>query len=284
MVRGRLAAQLAMSQRPPEGPFADRRGRVALGRGGALEPASRLDGVAGGAVGATEQELDLVLRRQQVPALAEVRRVGPGRLEAGDGVVRTAVRQRAAGEGHVRDHPLAGHEALAALPGVEAAGPEDLQGVVVAPELVEQGDSLDGQVVAGSDEPGLAIERGQPRGRVFAETLAQLVELVEQAGVAGGRAAGTHVGCPGGDRSVPDVVLGDAEIALHDREARVVRGRATPGPDRVVVPAAVVQQVAEVVRRAGIGRVKQLGGLEDPDLLEAGRKAVVGGVARPRAA
>ena len=82
-----------MSQRSPEGPFAHRRSRVALGRGGALEPASRLDAVAGGTVGATEQELDLVLRRQQVLALAEIRRVGPGRLEAGDGVVGTAVRQ-----------------------------------------------------------------------------------------------------------------------------------------------------------------------------------------------
>ena len=149
------------------------------------------------------------------------------------------------------------------------------------PELVEQGDSLDGQVVAVPDEAGFLIERGQPCGRVFAEALAQLVELVEQAGVVGGRTAGPHVGGSGGDRPPPDVVLGDAEIALDNREARVVRSRAPPGPDRVVVPPAVVQQVAEVVGRARIARVKQHCCLEDPDLLEAGRKAVVGGGRAP---
>jgi hypothetical protein len=140
----RLLALFAIRQRLPERSFAHRRGRVAVGRRGALEPASRSRGIARGAAGATEQELDLVLRRQQVPALAKVRRVGPGRLEAGDGVVRTVVVKRAAGEGHIGDDPLPRHEALAALPRVEASGPEDLQGVVVSPELIEQGHPFDG--------------------------------------------------------------------------------------------------------------------------------------------
>jgi len=180
-----------MSERSPEGSLADRRGGISLGRRSVLEPVSRLRRVAGRAVGATQEKLDFVLRRQQVLALAEIWRVCPGRLEEGDGVVRTAVCQRAAGQRQVGRHPLPGNQALAALPGVEAAGPENVQGVVVSPKLIEQGHSLDGQVIAGRDEPGVLVERGQPRGRVVAETLAQLVKLVEQPRVVRSGTAGS---------------------------------------------------------------------------------------------
>src|SRR5262245_18462255 len=106
-------------------------------------------------------------------------------------------------------------------------------------------------------------------GRRFAETFPELVALVKQAGIARIRAERRLVGAPGFHRFAENVEKADAETAPRNSVAQLEFCGALPARDRLAMTAAIIQEMAEIERRACIARILGESMLEDRDLLDA---------------
>ena len=210
-----------------------------------------------------------------MPRLAERYGRLEGGPEVGHGRVDGAVGERGSREAHPDGDIRAEGHTFAAFPRVEPPAQEIGERLIRPVELVEQGRVLDPKIVPGVDEVAMRLEPRQPLPRLDVLTLEQLIEFIEDPGVRriGGERSQVRATCR--DRPVPGVGIGDAEVTVDGREGRVERPGAFPLRDRIAIAAAVVVQVPEVVRRAGVVGHSGLRRGQDLDLLEADREAAV---------
>ena len=115
-----------------------------------------------------------------------------------------------------------------------------------------------------------------------AEAFPELVALVEQPGIARARAESALVGGAGCGWMRQNVEIADAEIAPRDRVVGFEFYGALPKRDRLAMAAAIIEQIAEIKRRAGIARIGGDGVPQDRDLLQPRGKAIVGRGLRAR--
>ncbi|GAB4004729.1 hypothetical protein GCM10029992_50580 [Glycomyces albus] len=177
-----------------------------------------------------------------MPGLPEARgRVERG-LGVGHGAVRFARREGFAGERQVRLFPGGEDAAFTALPGLEGAAGEYVEGLARSADGGQEFGVLHGQVVAALDQVAASVQGRESTLGVDAAPCVELVGLVEQAGVVGCGGAGVFV--PGGGAAgvALDVVCGDTEVAKDDRVAG--RGGGLPCGDGFAVAARGVQPVA----------------------------------------
>ena len=216
-----------------------------------------------------QEELQLVLGRQEMLGLAEVLRTGHGGAGVRGRGGAVAAPERLARQLAIGHDPLPRNEPLAPFPGMEAAPLQDRQSLAVTSRPIQQRQVGDRQVVALLDERAVGLQEPQPMLRPMAHPQAQLVELVEDAGVSWIRSEGPLVGSQRLAWTVQDVDLGDTEVAMDGRECGVEPCRPPPGADGLPVAPPVVEEVAEAVGRARVAAVPPAGPLKDSDLLEA---------------
>ena len=137
--------------------------------------------------------------------------------------------------------------ALTAFPRMELMGIEFLLGLLIVAGEIEQGDLLQQQVVALSNELGVLLKMFQPHVMVVAESLIELVELHEYSAVAGIEAESLlHIG-HGLLRIVLLVKLFQSEVAPYGGECRVELSRTEPMLTGHIILTCTIVERAEIV-------------------------------------
>ena len=123
--------------------------------------------------------MDVALVGEQVLGLAQ--RVGDveRRLKMSMGFRRAASRQLSAPKSEAGPNILRKRHPLPALPGLEAAARQDIQGLVVSADLVQQRAKLDREIVALIDKGSMVAQLSQPIAGKVAEPPPELVAFVE---------------------------------------------------------------------------------------------------------
>ena len=120
----------------------------------------------------------------------------------------------------------------------------------------QQAGELDRQVVPGGHYGSGLIEPVESVRHRFARPLRELVALVPEPAMAGGQLQGPLVGRRRGGRITLDVERGHRDIAPDHRVRGVQLSRATPGRERIRMPFAGVEPVAEEGLRPSVGIVR----------------------------
>src|SRR6478736_3778403 len=152
-------------------------------------------------------------------------------------------------------HPLPERAALPAFPRLEISGADECQGLVVLSGLVVKRTKLHAQVVALLDELEMFLQVAQTFRGVFTETFPKLIALKQQPSISGIGSERPIVYGPRLGGLVANVEIADAKIAPDDGELRIQFGAALPKLDRFLMTATVIEQVAQIIRRARIARI-----------------------------
>lgn len=148
------------------------------------------------------------------------------------------------------------------------AAADERQSVGMAAGLVIEGAKFHAEIIAQADKAEMFLQLAQASRGFFAEPFPKLVALKEEARIGGIGLGGAVICAQGFGRPVADVKVSKAEIAPNDGVTWIELNAAFPKPDGFFVAAAVVEQVAEVIGRAGVARIGGHRRLEDGDLLE----------------
>src|SRR5689334_5567804 len=102
----------------------------------------------------------------------------------------------------------------------------------------------------------MLFQQSQAFSRRVVELAPELVELEQHAGIVRIEGEGALISGQGSRRLGALVVVGQAEVALNGWKTWVEAGCLLPAGDGLIVAAMRVPKVAQVVGRAGIGRVR----------------------------
>ena len=161
--------------------------------------------------------MDVALVGEQVLGLAQRFGTRKRRCKMRARFRRAAGSQLPSPEGEPSSHILSERQTLPALPGLEAAADQDIQGLVVSADLVQQRAKLDREIVALIDEDLMLAQLSQPIAGKATESPPELIAFVEQSRVVGRGGERPFIIVRGLDRIIADVERADAEIAPHDR-------------------------------------------------------------------
>ena len=176
----------------------------------------------------------------------------------------------------MRTHPLTERPAFATFPRLEVAGADECQCFFVPAGLIAERAEFHAQVITLRNELRIFFQLAQTHRWLRAEAFPKLVTLVEQPRIIRVGPESMVVGGAGFGRVVVNVEVADAEVAPDDGKVRINFCTALPQLNRRRVTAAVVKQIAEIIQRAGIGRIRGDGGFENGNVFQPRREAVVG--------
>ena len=111
------------------------------------------------------------------------------------------------------------------------------------------------------------LQFAQTLRRLLAKTFPKLIAFVEQARIVWVRLDRAVVSGASLGRQAANVEVADAQIAPDDGELRIKFCAAFPKLNRLGMTAAVVEQIAQILRRAGVRWIRGHGGFENGDLL-----------------
>ena len=188
---------------------------------------------------------------------------------------KIVLRQRLAAERQMRADVLAERRAFAAFPRLEFPSRQQFQRLRVLAGLVVERAQFHGQIVALRNEVR-DFSSSRKRLSGFSPSRFQSWSRSKSSRASAGLALKRlFVGGAGLGRFLRNVEIADAEIAPDDGKVRVQLRAAFPEPDGFLVAAAVVKQVAQVIRRAGVARVGAHGGFENRDFLQPRRETII---------
>src|ERR1035437_3950549 len=220
--------------------------------------------------------VDVRFPREKMLPFAEVVRVLASRLEMAQGVRRIIATQRIGTQEDMRRDVLCRDKTFTAFPWVETACEEDRQSSgTLAGEVVER-NQFDREIVPLVDEVPAPLKLSQAYPRFRGGSLPKLIEFVEQARVRRVRAARLFVAFGRAVWLPAHVVVSHPEIAPGNGELRIEAAGLLPMLDGFFAPVFVVEQVAEIVVRAGIVGVMVQRRFQHDHRLKPGRETVVG--------